>query len=289
MAVVWGCAAALGVVAIGCAPAGPACGLIVVAEAPDDEAADFEDLAVVLAAAVDDRGRFDPTALVTQLPRLNRQLGRLARPWPAEAREAGSDVRLAWLYNARAAWSLRIVAQQRDLVGPGQDRYALPETISRRRLLDTPFTLDGRIGSLRRIDDELAAMADFRIAAAAPGATDLAGRLPRRPFEPATIGSAVAERFSEYVCDDRRVIIDHAARRVRVAPALHRARPDAIARYHERFGTTGAMFTTALGPYLNDRARRRMSSATGYRSEVRRGPAGIVMIEPKPLARGPRD
>jgi len=274
-----GCIAVLGAALSGCAPTGPGPEPLVLAGISGPEPAGFADLTVVLAAVVDDRGRIDPTALATCLPRLDRQLAALARPWSDEARQSGSDVRLAWLYNARAAWCLRIIARQRRLTGVGQDEYALPGTIDRARLLDSSFPMDGGSTSLRQIDRELAAMDDFRIACAAPGATDLVGLLPGEAFAADTIRATVPGRFNDYVRDDRRIVIDHAARRLRVPPALHKARWAAVLRYNERFSTTDAMLITALGPYLDDRARRRLAAATGYRAEVRSGPAGILTRE----------
>ncbi|MFW6133336.1 MAG: hypothetical protein ACOC8F_05515 [Planctomycetota bacterium] len=236
----------------------------------------FAALAAVLAAAVDERGAVDPTALAVQLPHLERQLVALARPWPPAARQAGSDARLAWLYNARAAWSLRIVARDRTVDAVFGDMVHLPERIAPRRLMETPFSMDGRQWTLAAIDRELLTYDDARIAPSAPGATDWAGALPRTPFDAATVRAALGPRFDAYLADQRRVVVDHADQRLRVPPALRAVAERIIAAYEMRYDTEDAMLVTALLPYAQGGAKRRLISAMGYDAARRADGPGIV-------------
>jgi len=236
----------------------------------------FDDLAVVLAAVVDEDGRIDPTALAVHRLRLDRQLARLAHPWPDKTGTGLTDERLACLYNARMAWSLRIVARELRPAGRRGDLFELPPTIPQRRLLDTSFALGGREMSLRAIDRMLADYDDYRIAAAAPGATDLAGALPAEPFAATTVRETLPRRFNAYVLAGDRLQADHDRRQLRVPPALWPFRDRIIGRYTRRFGLAEVYLSTALAVDLEPRGRDRMEDARGYPAVRRDGPAGIV-------------
>ena len=261
---------------VGCAPLDRPGPPIAVAQADADGEISFDDLAVVLAAVVGADGRIDATALAAHLPRLDRQLAQLGGPWPAPAAGGQTDQRLAWLYNARAAWSLRIVARELRPLAGRADAFTLPRSIPRRRLLLTPLPLAGKWTTLAEIDDDLARYDDFRLAASAPGASDLAGRLPQRPFAAQTVRSLLATRFRHYVRDGSRLVADHDRRRLYVPPALWRVAPRLKAEFNRRFDTRDASLVTALGPYLDAQGRRRLAGALGYRVSRRTGPAGIV-------------
>lgn len=242
---------------------------------------DFADLATVL-AAVREGDAVEPTALAVQLPRLERQLAALARPWPAAASEPGSDARLAWLYNARTAWSLRLIARELRPTEQRERTYALPETIAAERLWRSPFELDGRTTTLAAIDEELASWDDFRVAAAAPGATDWEGPLPAEPFAPPTVRAQIAPRFEAYVRDPRRIVVDVEGRRLRLPPALRSLAPRVLAEYERRYGAAGVSLATALTPHLDVRGRDRMEDALGYPPAGREGEPGIVWAAGRP-------
>lgn len=278
----WSFAAILSLIVAGCAPHGNV-PTLTAARAGNPVAITFDDLAVVLSATVDQAGRVDATALAVNLPRLKRQVDALAGHWPATA-HAG-DARLAWLCNARAAWSLWVIAEHLRPLGGRGDAFELPETIGTNVLLDRRFVLDGKPATLRDIDAELAREDDFRLAATAPCATDLGGKLSRRPFSAEEVRSSLRRRFQDLIRDGDRVVIDHADRRLRVPPALWRVAGDLPERYNKRFNTQEASLATALGPYLDAAARRRLAGATDYPAAPRRGPAGIVAVRLSPLER----
>lgn len=238
----------------------------------------FDDLAAVFSQVLDERGQIDPTALAVHLPRLDRQLALLARPWPQDVATGQSDQRLAWLYNARAAWSLRIVAGELRPLDGRRDAFDLPETIDSSRLMGTPFPLNGREMTLSAIDEELTAWGDFRLAALAPDATDLAGPLPAKPFTAENARQSLAERFGELLADPRRLVVDHDYQVVRVPPAIWRARQGILMEYNYRRSTAQADLLAALRSYVAAPARGRLADAAGYRVEVHRGPAAISTV-----------
>ncbi len=257
----------------GCADKRPAA---ITVPPPRDEAIDFADLAIVLAAAVDADGRVDATALTVHLPRLERQLSQLSGPWPNSAGSATDATRLAWLYNARMAWSLRIVATGVQRASGRGDRFVLPATIEQHRLRQTPFVLDGRTHTLAEIDRRLGQYDDYRIPAAAPGAADVDGPMAQAPFAAETVIASLPERFDRYVRDENRLVIDHDAKRLAVPPALWRLAPGIRDEYNRRFGTAEASLATALAAAVGPRARDRLAEAQGYEVSPRTDPAGIV-------------
>jgi hypothetical protein len=252
---------------------------IAVAPPPAGQSITCDDLAAVLSEVLDREGRIDPTALAVHLPRLERQLSLLALPWPQEAAGGHSDQRLAWLYNARAAWSLRIIARELFPLEGRRDAFDLPAAIDRERLMNTPFPLDGRQMSLTAIDVELAGWGDFRLAALAPDATDLAGPLPQRPFAADTVRQDLPARLAtKLLADPRRLVIDHDQQVVGVPPAIWRARQNLIMEYNQHQPVRPADLLTALRPLADPAARQRLTDAMGYRVEERRGPAGISAL-----------
>jgi len=256
----------------------PGAGTTPVAKAPatEDGSITFDDLAVVLAAVVDQADRIDATALAVQLPRLQRQLRHLGRPWPANVSAGRSDARLAWLYNARMAWSLKIVSDELRPLNGRADTLYLPKSIDRKRLLATEFHLAGAVATIEGIDRELAQYDDFRLAASAPCASDLAGPLAMEPFTAQTVRTQLPERFNHTFADNNRVVVDHDGRRLYLPPAMWAQVPLLTAQYNRRFNTHDATFPAAVGPYLDVRGRDRMADAMGYEVVPRTGPAGIV-------------
>ena len=262
----------------GCAGAGPqAIDLPAVALA----AITFDDLAIVLGRTVNADGAVEPTALAVNLPRLEHQLTLLGQPWPAELRAGQFDQRLAWLYNTRTAWSLRIVARELTRDPKRPDRFVLPPTIGEDRLTESGFVLDGHPASLAWIDGQLAAWDDFRVAASAPGATDLDGRLPREPFSAGDVRAAIPRRFNEYVLDDRRIVIDHQARQLQAPPALWQFAPRLTADYDRRYRTAGATLATALKAYLDPPGRGRLDDALGYPAVQHTARRALWPVQPR--------
>jgi len=221
-----------------------------------EPAVSYDGLARVLASAVDAKGLIDPDALKGAAAALEGQLKLLAVTGPtATAEEFPTPGHvLAYWYNARAAWSMRL------LLGQG-----CPKEISRRVLEETPLPLDGREMTLGEVDAILAADADFRVAVAAPGVTMERARLPREPFAPGGIRQRIAERFSAFLDDESRFVIDVRRQRILVPPVLWQFRRRLIDAHRTRCGAEGATLATALLAYLRGSPHRRLQDAIGYR------------------------
>ena len=217
--------------------------------------ANCSDLAAVLAGALDENGFVLPSDLKKLSVRLDAQLRRMAIAGPAATPELfpTPDHRLAYWYNARATWGLKLV-----LLAGG------PARLSRRRLETRRFPLDGRTMTLDEIDSILAADADWRVVVSAPSVRKHRARLPLKPFAAADLRQRIHTRFNEYVDDEERFVIDIERRRVRIHPVLYRMRERLVESYNRTYATEDATLTTVLIGCVSGSARRRLQDAVGY-------------------------
>lgn len=216
---------------------------------------DYSDLAAVLAGALDENGFVLPGELKKLSDRLDAQLRRMAIAGPTVTPKllpSPAD-RLAYWYNARAAWALKLVA----LAGS-------PAKLTRRKLESRQVTLDGRTMTLDEIDAILSADADWRVAVLAPSLRKRRARLPKTPFGAADVRRRVGARFSEYVDDEDRFVIDIGRRRIRAHPVLYRLRERLVASHNRKYATEGATLTTVLIGLVTGSPRRRLQDAIGY-------------------------
>ena len=220
-------------------------------------AVDYEALGRVLAEVVDDEGRLDIDALTDTAETLEEQLKLLAVTGPTVTPQllAGDEEKLAYWYNARAAWSLRLLLAADP---PDVDRIAEADVNAR------PFPLDGRTMTLADLDDILAEDADFRAVAAAPGVTAVHARMPERPFTPGGLRRQIAVRLSDLIDDETRFVIDIRRQRILVPPVLWRFREKLIESHQRRYGVERATLATALLEYVEGSPHRRLQDAIGY-------------------------
>ena len=247
--------------ASGCiGPAGP----VVLETAGTAAEIDYSDLAAVLTGAMDDNGFVLPGALKKLSGRLDAQVRRMAIAGPTVTPKllpSPAD-RLAYWYNARAAWALKLVA----LAGS-------PAELTRQKLESRQVTLDGRTMTLDEIDAILSADADWRVAVSSPSLRKHRARLPKTPFAAADVRRRVGLRFGEYVDDEDRFVIDIGGRLIRVHPVLYRLREPLVAAHNRKYATEGATLTTVLIGQVTGSPRRRLQDAIGY-SWSPFGPAG---------------
>jgi hypothetical protein len=220
--------------------------------------ADYSDLSKVLAGALNSKGQLLPAKARELEPLLDRQLKLLSVTGPHASPElfAGADrddKTLAYWYNARAAWAIKlaIVDGLNDTLGV--------------QAMKRSFVLDGRTMSLAEIDVALERQLGWRAAAAAPCVCLDAAGLPAQAFDAATVRQAVAERFNDFVGDPQRFVIDVPSRTVRVPEAIWRRRAAVEADYRSAGGATGANLVSALLPFTSGGAHRRLQDAIGYR------------------------
>ena len=238
----------------GCAD--DSCPPIMVDTAGVAPAVNYAPLGEVLAACVLRNGLADREELPRHAEALDRQLAILAvtGPTATPALFPSHDDVLAYWYNAHAAWSLKLLTAR-----------GCPRLIGAAAMLDRKFPLDGRTMTLRNIGAILAAEADFRIAAAVPGATTNHARLPESPIEARGFQQSVQRRFAELLDDDIRVYIDVRRMRVLFPPVLWQFRGRLIFEYNRKHQTEGATLVTALLGYTSGPAQRRLQTALGYR------------------------
>ncbi|MDY7010177.1 MAG: hypothetical protein SVV80_05420 [Planctomycetota bacterium] len=230
------------------------------------------DLSAIFAEAVDERGRLIPDALARVRDRLDEQLLKMSRCGPTATPDlfVTDEARLAWWYNARAAWSMKLA----DLAGCPRRRCS---TAARART----FPLDGREMSLEKIDSillyEARRSGDFRIAACAPGAWVDYAPLPKKPFTEKGFLDRLSVSFNRLVLDDQRFVIDVERRQVRIPPMLWSCRDMVISWYRRRYGPCQVSLTTALRSHLDHLAQRRLDNALGY-SAVRQAARTELVI-----------
>jgi hypothetical protein len=219
-------------------------------------AANYEDLAFVLTTATNDKGYLDYDVLKNDANRLEAQLKRLAvtGPTATPALFPTYESRLAYWYNARAAWAIRLALDAdcpRDSLAPA-------------RLEERGFPLDGRGMTLDQIDALLLRSFDWREAAAAPCVRLHRPRLPRKPFAPDDVKADAIARLKEYLADDDRFVIDVDSKTIFYPPALWAVRGRLIEEYGRQYHTQGTTLNTALLPYAGRIGELRLQSAIGY-------------------------
>ena len=239
------------VAACGCAENAPA--PVVLDAAGIQPQANYADLGAVLKAGVTS-GLIVPSTAKDWTGRLDSQLRILAVSGPAASPELfpTADDRLTYWYNARAAWSLKLV----QLAG-------FPKELSAAWLEDRPLPLDGRTMTLKNIDALLADQG-WQVLVAAPGVLVQRAALPDGPFSAQDVRGRIDERLNEFVDSDGRVNLDIANRRVLIAPVLWQYREPLLQRYRGQYGDIGATFTTVLLRYVTGSAHRRLQEAVGY-------------------------
>jgi len=247
------CALAAAIVAGGCAP--PSYPPVRLDATDIGPRVDYSDLAAVLKDTWDSDDALIAAMIAHRQASLNAQLKLLAATGPGSTPKlfASRAERLAYWYNVRTAWSLKLALLAK-----------FPDRLPAAALTDRPFPVDGRHMTLAAIDKVLAEDTDWRTVVAAPGVSRLRARLPRTPFEADDILRRIHERFVAFVDDDEHFPIDAEARALRIPPVLWQFRGKLIAEYNTRFDTTGATLTTALLPYVSGSAERRLQDAIGY-------------------------
>lgn len=250
----------------GCAPPAP----IVLDAEGVRPSLDVRDLAAVLDAAVDESGRVEIAELQAHADRLDAQLRRwvVTGPRSTPTLFPTPEHVVAYWYNARAAWALKIALA-----------CDCPATLRGEQMEHREFVIDGRTMTLAKIDDLLAADG-WRTLVASPGLRVTRARMPCEPFQPEGIRRAIRQRFEEFLDDEERFVIDVQSRQVRVPPVLARFSPSLIADYERRYGATGATLTTALLPHTSSSAQRRLQDAIGY--AVSPAPPGKFLLTTKP-------
>ncbi len=230
---------------------------VVIAARPAAPKVDYSELEVVLDKVFDDDRLIDAEALAVNADHLNAQVALLAITGPDVSPElfTTSDEKLAYWYNARAAWSLKLFL---DANCPEE----ITSQFSTRR-----FPLDGQLMSLRTIDLVLEADPDFRVVVSAPSVLLSRARLPDTVYLATDIRTRVAEQFTQFLGDPERLVLDVDSQTLLVPPVLWHYRQRLIDEYQKTYHAQGATLQTALMPYAKGPALRWLHDATGYRCD----------------------
>jgi len=230
----------------------------------------YDNLAAVLDRALDKRGRVAPVLMADVEGKLLAQLQQLAKlgPTTAPSQLPSLGQRLAYWYNARAAWSIYLAmdlyrAKRKTVVG----------------LTSRSFPLDGQQLTLADIDAKLYALAGLEAVIAAPSMDAHRAELPQKPFEPKAFQQEIARRFNSYIGDRRRFVIDVETQQIRFAPIFWQYRTEILRWHNKLYGSPQATLSTALLPRVTGLAGYRLQQAVGYKCVQNTKPAGLSIID----------
>ncbi len=225
---------------------------------------DYLPLAKVLEDVIDEDGLVDADKLRESGDALRRQLKILAVTGPQSSGELlpRKSERLAYWYNARAAWALELARLEET-----------PKKLSANTLERRKFPLDGREMTLAGIDELLIEHFGWSAAAAAPGIRTTRAAIEQKPVTgDKDVREIIKIRLNNFIDDDKRFVIDIRHKQVLVPPIIWRFREQIIVGYNNRYGTRGANLLTALLPHTSGSAHRRLQDAIGY--DIRRASRG---------------
>ena len=235
---------------------------------------DYSGLAAVLEAAVSPGGEISPEKLNDNDKMLEGQLMLMALAGPKTRPDLfkSDHAILNYWYNARAAWSLRLMLtfSRERLKASGEktsatDRWRLTEEgVSVEEFSNRAFPIDGRSMTLELMDSLIEEEFGFKAVVTAPGVAPLRAAIPTQPFNTQSPSELIDKRFNEFVDDEKRFAIDPPTRRILTPPVLWRFGKQIIATHHRKYGTTGASLTTALLPHVRFSPHRRLQDAVGY-------------------------
>jgi len=251
------------------------------------ERMDYSGLATVLKAAVRRGGKVVAERLKQESNTLESQLIQMSVVGPEATPElfADDEQRLAYWYNARAAWALRLLTtfSRERLEGEtqgsgGKDkRDREPETVSADEFYRRPFPLDGRMMTLAGVDLLLEGKFGWKAAVAAPCVIQNRAALPLEPFEAKDSDELIGKRFNEFIDDPDRCVIDVMEMRIMIPPILWRFRGRIMENHRKTYLAEGATLATALLPHTKLSAHRRLQDAIGYECvEAPKGSAELL-------------
>jgi len=236
-------------------------------------AVDYGGLAGVLRSAVTDKGRLLPKELKDGDARLTAQLSLLAVTGPTASPElfATDEHRLAYWYNARVCWALKLA-----LLADCPKRLE-PQEFQRR-----PFPLDGRMMTLEEIDGVLGAEYGWEAVVAAPGASLDRAQPIKTPVTARDVRVRINERLDQFLDDPVRLVIDIKRQKILWPGVLWGYRGELIGAHHVSYRTEGATLATAMLKHVKGSAHRRLQDAIGYTSARAPARGALGWIEKRP-------
>ena len=163
--------------------------------------------------------------------------------------------KLNYWYNARAAWSLRLMLifsrerleADKEKTGEGARWRITDDGMSIEEFSSRSFPIDGRKMTLALMDSLIVEEFGFKAVIGAPGVSPVRASIPAKPFDADDAGKLIDERFNEFLDDASRFVIDAAVKQILTPPILWRFRERLIAEHQRKYGVTGANLTTEIG------------------------------------------
>ena len=216
---------------------------------------DYANLDQVLERSLSKDRRIRPSRLGEVAKELTAQLQLLAVTGPTVTPQlfANDLEQLTYWYNARAAWSIKLI-----------EAAGFPKKLPRGGIAGRKFSLDGRLMTLSQIDEEIEALAGWKGVVAAPSAMMDRASLPEKAFTADQVRGMIDKRLNRFVDDGGRVVVDIPAMEVLIPPVLWQYRMKLTGKHNSDYRTEGANLLTALGPYVTGSARRKLQNAIGY-------------------------
>ncbi|MDP6633862.1 MAG: hypothetical protein QGG42_03110 [Phycisphaerae bacterium] len=236
---------------------------------------DYSGLAAVLKDSVGPGGKILPKELKANAKMLEGQLMLMTLAGPQTRADLfeGEHSELNYWYNARAAWSLRLMltfSAERlkadgEETGP-DDRWRIEnDGVSIEEFRNRPFPIDGKSMTLALMDSLIIEKFGFKAVVGAPGVSPVRGAIPAKPFNASSTGELIDKRFNDFIDDADRFVIDIPSKRILAPPILWRFERRMIEAHEWKHGITGVNLTTALLPHVRLSPHRRLQDAVGYK------------------------
>jgi hypothetical protein len=252
---------------------------------------DYSGLEAVLKVAISPDGEILPKKLKANAKMLEGQLMlmTLAGPKTRANLFKNEHSKLNYWYNARAAWSLRLMLTfSRERPETDEKKTSKPvrwritdDGVSIDKFANRPFPIDGRSMTLSLMDSLIEDQFGFKAVIGAPGVWPLRASIPAKPFDAKDAKKLIDERFNGFLDSEKRFVIDVASKQILVPPILWRFRERLIADHQEKYGATGANLTTALLPHVRLSPHRRLQNAVGYKLVEAHQPKVPLIIKRK--------
>jgi hypothetical protein len=235
----------------------------------------YSGLDAVLKVAIGPGGEIRPGELKDNEKMLEGQLMLMTVTGPKTKPDLFKDERskLNYWYNARAAWSLRLILTfSRELLEADKEevsesqRWEIADNKTPvKDFNNRPFPIDGRSMTLALMDSLIIDQFGFKAVVGAPGMSPLRAVIPTKSFDADDTAKLIDERFNKFIDNESRFAIDVKSQQILVPPVLWRFKDRIIADHQEKYQTTGANLTTALLPHVRLSPHRRLQDAIGYK------------------------
>ena len=250
---------------------------------------DYSGLEAVLKAAISPDGEILPKKLIATAKTLEEQLMLMTLAGPKTRADLfeNEHSKLNYWYNARAAWSLRLMLTfSRERPKTDEKKTSEPvrwritdDGVSIEEFAKRSFPIDGRSMTLASMDSLIVEEFGFKAVIGAPCVSPLRASIPTKPFNATVAERLIDERFNGFLDSEKRFVIDVASKQILVHPVLGQFEKRLIADHQEKYGVTGANLTTALLPHVRLSPHRRLQDAVGYKCVEAREPKVPLIVK----------